>query len=102
MAFSSRKTLVLVHTRPVGRRWRPLESLVGIEEDRGGPFIDQLHGHYRLKHSGSDGYSQAAQSHVELFVQSGSVIWRWGGAETGPARTAGAALLSKLADARRG
>src|SRR5258708_179248 len=89
--LNSRSTRALVQRSPPGLRGEDLEGLVGIEEDRDGAFIDQLHGHHCLKNSGGYGNAKRAQRGVELLIESGGFFgWRGG-------NKAGTALPARVA-----
>src|SRR5713101_10185691 len=66
---SSRNTAVFVHCADFCPSL-PLERFVGVEEDRDRAFIDQLHGHHRLKNPGGDIHAKFAKRFAEFFVES--------------------------------
>src|SRR5207302_10895516 len=57
------------YARVVRHAKLPLKLLVRIEQYGNWAFIDQLHGHHRLKNSCSDLNAKVAQRLIEFFVQ---------------------------------
>src|SRR5882724_4250897 len=58
------------------RMERRLECFVGVEEDRDRAFIDQLHGHHRLKNSGRHSHTEFAKRRAKFIIQGFSLLGR--------------------------
>src|ERR1700676_515422 len=94
--LSSARIAVLLHRSAV--RWvrHSLERFIGIEEYGGRAFIDQLHGHHRLKNSRCYGDAQRAQCRVEFLVQREGFLGPRRSQEARPSLTACVTIQSKL------